>query len=68
MIIHTPTGIGDDTEYIVTIAGSRVTCPETAGIRFAVMKALEQFGGEIPDVLNTDERKTIRGILGEKDK
>ena|SRR3990167_32259 len=68
MIIHTPTGIGDDTEYIVTIAGSRVTSPETAGIRFAVMKALEQFGGEIPDVLNTDERKTIRGILGEKDK
>src|SRR3990167_3252646 len=31
LLIHTPTGLGDDTEYMVDIAGSRVTCPETVG-------------------------------------
>src|SRR3990167_918411 len=55
LTIHTPTGIGDDTEYIVDIADSMVTCPETAGIKFAIMKALEKFGGEIPDCLDESE-------------
>jgi len=51
-------------EYIVTIAGSRVASPETAGLRVAIIKALAEFGGEIPDCLNDDERKIIQGILG----
>ena len=64
LTIHSPTGIGADTEYIVTIAGSRVASPETAGLRVAIIKALAEFGGEIPDCLNDDERKIIQGILG----
>src|SRR3990167_2076683 len=64
LIIHTPTGIGDDTNYIVSIAGSRVTSPESAGLRAAIVTALAEFGGEIPDCLSADKRELLQNVLG----
>jgi len=59
--IHVPTGIDDDTEYKVNIAGFETT---GATLRVAVLAVLEdKFNGKIPDCLSEQERETIKGIL-----
>jgi len=61
LTIHTPTGLGDDTEYKVSIAGFEAT---GFLLRETILAALEGFNGKIPDCLDESERKILESILG----
>ena len=65
LTIHVPTGVGDDTDYVIKVAGSEARSP--VGLRVTVLAALEEFNGKIPECLSDYEKEIIRSILENKE-
>jgi len=63
LIIHVPSGLGNDTEYNVNIAGSEAT-GET--LKQTISKALEKFNGKMPDCLTEHEKTLLQEIIDVK--